>query len=495
MLATCRLQLLPLFLHLMPYALNPHLAQVPHKHGLESTLDMAHAVVVLGAGMGTRMKSNMPKVIHPLLGKPMLAYVVETALASGAERVVAVVGHGAEHVRGALEGYPRLELVVQVEQLGTAHAVLQAKAALQGFHGAVVVLQGDTPLTRLETVNGLVRALGDAGMAMLTMHLKDPTGYGRILRDENGEIAGNVEQKDATPLQRAIKEINPGVYCFDHSVWDLLERVDNSNAAKEYYLPDLIRLYHKAGKRIVSVESHDTGELLGVNSRSQLADVERVLLGRLRDHWMTQGVRMIQPETIYLEPSVELATDVTLWPGVNLRGKTKLGEGVEVGAYSILTDTIAETGAKIKSHTVCDEAYLASGADAGPFARLRPKAHLEAGAHVGNFVELKNTRMGKGAKAGHLAYLGDAEIGEGSNIGAGVITANYDGSRKHKTIIGKRVFVGSNSVLIAPVTLADDSFIAGGSGINKDVPEDTLAIARARQENKEGFMKRKRGGG
>lgn len=453
---------------------------------------MAHAVVVLGAGKGTRMKSKLPKVIHPLLGKPMLAYVVEVALASGAERVVAVVGHGADQVREALGGYPELELVEQTEQLGTAHAVKQAKAALQDFEGSVVILQGDTPLTRLETVNNLVEAIGDAGMAMLTMHLDDPTGYGRIVRDAHGEIAYNVEQKDATAAQRAIKEINPGVYCFDSSVWDLLEKVDNNNAAKEYYLPDLIKLYRAAGKHIVSVASKNTDELLGVNSREQLAEVEKILLGRLRSSWMAEGVRMIQPETIYIEPSVKLSPDVTLWPGVILRGHTQIGEGSEVGAYSILTDTTLEAGAKIKSHTVTDEAYVSTGADAGPFARLRPKAHLEPGAHVGNFVELKNARLGKGAKAGHLAYLGDAVVGEDSNIGAGVITANYDGQRKHKTTIGKRVFVGSNSVLIAPVSLADGSFIAGGSGINKDVPEDTLGIARARQENKVGFMKRKK---
>ncbi|MCS7068149.1 MAG: bifunctional UDP-N-acetylglucosamine diphosphorylase/glucosamine-1-phosphate N-acetyltransferase GlmU, partial [Meiothermus sp.] len=348
-----------------------------------------------------------------------------------------------------------------------------------------------------ETLTGLVAAMQaeGAGMALLTMRLDDPTGYGRILRDEHGQILGNVEQKDATPEERAIREINPGVYCFDPTVWKKLELVDNQNAAGEYYLPDLIRIYREAGQKITSIESGDTGELLGVNSRAQLAEVEKVLLQRLRAEWMARGVRMILPESIYLEPSVELAPDVTLWPGVILRGKTRLGEGVEVGAYAVLTDTVVEAGGRIKSHTVCEEAYVSSGADAGPFARLRPKAYLEEGAHVGNFVELKNARLGRRAKAGHLAYLGDAEVGEESNIGAGVITANYDGQRKHKTTIGKRVFVGSNSVLIAPVTLADGSFIAGGSGINQDVPEDALAIARERQRNIEGYMKRKRGEG
>ncbi|WP_337870752.1 bifunctional UDP-N-acetylglucosamine diphosphorylase/glucosamine-1-phosphate N-acetyltransferase GlmU [Meiothermus sp.] len=455
---------------------------------------MAHAVVVLAAGLGTRMKSKLPKVLHPLLGKPLVGYCIDTAFASGADRVVVVVGHGAEQVRQTFEGYPNLSFVVQEQQLGTAHALAQARPILKDFQGPIVVTQGDTPLTRKETLVGLVNALHEqaAGMAMLTMKLDDPTGYGRILRDESGNILANVEHKDATPEQRAIKEINPGVYCFDGSLWEKLKQVDNHNAAGEYYLPDLIRIYHEAGQKVASMESKDTGELLGVNSRAQLAEVERVLLQRLRDHWMTQGVRMIQPETIYLEPTVELAPDVTLWPGVILRGQTRLGDGVEVGAYAVLRDTTVEAGGIIRSHTVCEEAYVSTGADAGPFARLRPKAYLEEGAHVGNFVELKNAHLGKKAKAGHLAYLGDAEVGEESNIGAGVITANYDGQRKHKTTIGKRVFVGSNSVLIAPVTLADGSFVAGGSGINQDVPEDALAIARERQRNIEGYMKRKR---
>ncbi len=441
------------------------------------------------------MKSRLPKVLHPLLGKPLVGYCIDTAFASGAEKVVVVVGHGAEQVRQTFAGYPNLSFVVQEQQLGTAHALAQAQPVLADFQGPIVVTQGDTPLTRVETLTSLVDTLQKerAGMALLTMRLEDPTGYGRILRDEQGQILANVEQKDATPAELAIQEINPGVYCFDASLWEKLKLVDNRNAAGEYYLPDLIRIYREAGQKIASIESKDTGELLGVNSRAQLAQVERVLLERLRSHWMAQGVRMIQPETIYLEPSVELAPDVTLWPGVILRGHTRLGEGVEVGAYAVLIDTVVEAGGKIKSHTVCEEAYVSSGADAGPFARLRPKAHLEPGAHVGNFVELKNARLGRGAKAGHLAYLGDAEVGEESNIGAGVITANYDGQRKHKTIIGKRVFVGSNSVLIAPIRLEDDAFVAGGSGINQDVPAGALAIARERQRNIEGYVKRKRG--
>lgn len=453
---------------------------------------MAHAVVILAAGLGTRMKSKLPKVLHPLMGKPLVGYCIDTAFASGAEKVVVVIGHGAELVRKTFAGYQNLEFVVQDQQLGTAHALAQAKPALAGYPNSVVVTQGDTPLTRVETLTGLVEAIGDAGMAMLTMKLDDPSGYGRILRDEQGEIVRNVEQKDATPEQRAIREINPGVYCFDHTVWERLEAVDNNNAAKEYYLPDLIKLYRSAGKRVVSTESTDPGELLGVNSRQQLAQVEQVLISRLCAHWMAQGVRIIRPETVYIEPTVQLEADVTLWPGVILRGSTKIAEGAEVGAYSVLTDAVVEAGARVKSHSVLESAHLGAGSDAGPFARLRAGTVVEEGVHIGNFVETKNTRLKRGVKAGHVSYLGDAEIGEDSNIGAGTITANFDGKRKHKTVIGRGVFIGSNSTLIPPITIGDGAFVAGGSGINKDVPEDALAIARARQENKDDFMKRKR---
>ncbi|RDI96502.1 UDP-N-acetylglucosamine diphosphorylase/glucosamine-1-phosphate N-acetyltransferase [Meiothermus sp. QL-1] len=454
---------------------------------------MAHAVVILAAGLGTRMKSKLPKVLHPLLGKPLVGYCIDAAFQSGAERVVVVVGHGAEQVRQAFASHPRLVFVEQKEQLGTAHALAQAEAVLADFPGPIVVTQGDTPLTRPETLKGLVEVLRreQAGMALLTMRLPDPTGYGRIVRDEKGEILRNVEQKDARPEELAIQEINPGVYCFDASLWAMLRRVDNQNAAGEYYLPDLIQIYRAAGQKVASLEAKDPEELLGVNSRAQLAQVEAVLLGRLRAHWMAQGVRMVLPETVYLEPSVELAPDVVLWPGVVLRGQTRLGEGVEVGAYAVLTDTTVEPYAKVKSHSVCEGAYIEQGADAGPFARLRPGAYLEQEAHVGNFVEVKNARLGRRAKAGHLAYLGDAEVGEESNIGAGVITANYDGVRKHKTTIGKRAFVGSNSVLIAPVTLGDGAFVAGGSAINQDVPAEALAIARERQRNIEGYRRRR----
>lgn len=455
-------------------------------------MGMGHAVVILAAGLGTRMKSKLPKMLHPLLGKPMVAYAVETALESGAERVVVVLGHGAEEVRQALKGYP-LEYVVQERQLGTAHALLQARPLLEDYPGPIVLRQGDTPLVRAETIINLVKALETSDLVLLTVKMADPTGMGRIIRDADGEIIANVEEKDANLAQRAIKEVNAGVYAFRKEVWAALEQIDNRNAAGEYYLPDLIRIYRAMGKHVRGLESNDPGELLGVNTRSQLAQVEAILLTRLRQQWMDRGVRMIQPETIYLEPSVELAPDVTLWPGVILRGATKIGEGCEIGAYSVLTDMELEPGVTLRPNVVAEKSLIKSGADAGPFARFRPGVVLEEGVHVGNFVEMKATRMRRGAKAGHVAYLGDADIGEDSNIGAGTITANYDGKQKHRTIVGRGVFIGSNTTLIAPIKIADGAYVAGGSTLNQDVPEDALAIARERQRNIEGYVKRKRG--
>ena len=430
-----------------------------------------HAHVILAAGQGTRMRSRLPKVLHPLLGKPMLLYALEAALALKPERLVVVVGHGGEKVVEALEGYP-VEVAWQKEQLGTAHALLQAEGLLRDFPGPFLVTQGDTPLLSPRTLEALLRRVREgAGMALLTAELPDPTGYGR-----------------------AIREVNAGAYAFDGFLFQALKEVRNENAAREYYLPDLIAIYRAHGRRVLAVRGV-AEEALGVNTREELARVEGVLLRRLRAEWMGKGVRMILPETIYLEPSVELAPDVTLWPGAVLKGKTRIGEGCEVGPYAVLEDTVLEPGAKVLAHTVAQGAHLHPGASAGPFARLRPGAVLMEEVHVGNFVEVKNSLLHKGVKAGHLAYLGDAEVGEGTNIGAGVITANYDGKRKHKTEIGKKAFIGSNSVLVAPVRVGDRALVGAGSVITQDVPEGALAVARERQKNLEGYALRKLGEG
>ncbi len=448
-----------------------------------------HAHVILAAGQGTRMRSRLPKVLHPLLGKPLLAYAVEAALALRPERLVVVVGHGAQEVKAALEGYPVL-FAHQEAQLGTAHALLQAEPLLGGFSGPILVTQGDTPLLTPKALGALLEALrGGAGMALLTAHLPDPTGYGRILR-EGEEVVGNVEEKDAPPEIRAIREVNAGAYAFDPFLFQALREVGNANAQGEYYLPDLIGVYRRHGRRVVAVPASPE-EALGVNTREELARVEGLLLARLRSRWMREGVRMVLPETIYLEATVELAPDVTLFPGVVLRGKTRIGEGCEVGAYAVLEDTVLEPGARVLPHTVAQGAHLYPGAQAGPLARLRPGSVLREGAMVGNFVEVKNSLLHPGVRAGHLAYLGDAEVGEGVNVGAGVITANYDGVRKHKTWIGKGAFIGSNSVLVAPVRVGEGALVGAGSVITEEVPEGALALARARQRNLLGYAWRR----
>jgi len=453
---------------------------------------VSFAVVILAAGKGTRMKSARPKVLHPLLGRPLVEYAARAARQAGAERVVVVIGHGAEAVQQVLEPLG-VRTALQAEQLGTAHALASARAALQGWDGPVVVTMGDAPLVSAATLRGLAEALpAGGGMAMLTFEPADPAQYGRVLRDEKGDVARVVEYKDAAPGERAVREVNAGVYAFDANVWDFLEEVDRDNAAGEYYLPDLIGVYQKHGLPVRAFKADDPTELLAVNDRVQLAAVERVLLERLRVRWMREGVRMVMPETVYLEPDVELAPDVTLEPGVMLRGRTRIGEGGVVGAYSLLTDSELAPGAEVRPHSVLEGARLGPGAVAGPFARLRPGAVLEAGAFVGNFVEVKKSRLGPGVKAGHLAYLGDAEVGAETNVGAGTITANYDGAKKHPTIIGPRAFIGSNSVLIAPVRIGAEATVAAGSAINTDVPEGALAIARGRQRNIEGWAERKR---
>lgn len=456
---------------------------------------MEHSVVILAAGLGTRMRSKVPKVLHPLLGRPMLRYPVEAARQSGARETVVVVGHGAERVMEALADQG-VRFAHQKEPLGTAHALAAAKPALQNFTGALLVTSGDTPLISKRTLHRLKEALGaqGRGMIVLTMKKDDPYGYGRIVRGADGRVARIVEEKDASPEERAITEVNTGVYAFDARVWDLLAKVKNDNRAGEYYLTDLVARYLEAGLPVGALMAEDQEELIGVNTRAQLAEVERVLLDRLRAGWMERGVRMILPETIYLEPEVELAADVVLEPGVMLKGTTKIAEGARIGAYSVVENSVVGAGAEVRPHSVLEGARLEAGAVVGPLARLRPGAVLEEGAFVGNFVEVKNSVLGPGTKAGHLAYLGDATVGAGSNIGAGVITANYDGKKKHPTRIGQQAFVGSNSVLIAPVNIGDHAFVAGGSAITKDVPEGALAIGRGQQRIIEGWVWRKRKG-
>ncbi len=451
--------------------------------------------MVLAAGKGTRMKSARAKVLHEVIGHPLASFPVRCALELGADRVVVVVGHQAEAVEAALTaalpGAP-IRFALQARQLGTAHAVLQARRALRGHRGPVLILSGDTPLLTAGTLRTVVsaRARARAPLAIATMFLEVPRGYGRVVRDERGRPVRVVEEKDASDAERAIREVNAGLYCAEAEfLWRALGRVGSSNAQGEFYLPDLVALAaHRA--RVATAEV-PPAEAAGVNDRAELARAGRVLVGRLAHAFAREGVTIEDPARFDCDQGVQIGRDVVIEPGVRLRGHTRIGAGTTVGAGCILTDAVIEANVTLQPYTVVNDAHVASGAIVGPFARLRPGSEIGEGAHVGNFVETKKTRLGKGSKANHLTYLGDAEIGERVNVGAGTITCNYDGAKKHATRIGDGVFVGSDSILVAPIEIGAGSYIAAGSTLTESVPPGALALGRARQVTKEGWVARR----
>ncbi|QLG11362.1 bifunctional UDP-N-acetylglucosamine diphosphorylase/glucosamine-1-phosphate N-acetyltransferase GlmU [Deinococcus sp. D7000] len=459
-------------------------------------------VVILAAGQGTRMNSALPKVLHPVAGRPMVTWAVKAAQALGARNVVVVTGHGAEQVEAAL-ATQHVMFARQEQRLGTGHAFLCGIDALSAALPAggqedadVLVLYGDTPLLRSTTLEAMLedhRARGSA-LTLLTGELPDATGYGRIIRDAQGEVERIVEQKDATPEQERVGEFNSGVYLMDSRAGELAHRIGNDNAAGEYYLTDLLGLYRAEGEAAHAFKLTDPDEVMGANDRAGLADLEMILRRRINARHMRAGVTLQDPERISIEDSVVLGRDVTLEPGVILRGQTVLGENVTVGAYSVVTDSVLEAGVVVKAHSVLEGAHVGAGSDVGPFARLRPGTVLGEGVHIGNFVETKNARLDAGVKAGHLAYLGDVQIGAETNVGAGTIVANYDGVNKHPSVVGAGVFIGSNSTIIAPRTVGDAAFIAAGSAVHDDVPEGAMAVARGKQRNIEGWSRRYWGG-
>jgi bifunctional UDP-N-acetylglucosamine pyrophosphorylase/glucosamine-1-phosphate N-acetyltransferase len=456
---------------------------------------MKLASIVLCAGKGTRMKSEQPKVLHPAAGRAMGAWPLRAARQAGADPLIAVVGHEADAVKAALtedlgEG---LRFALQPEQRGTGHAVQCGLPALPDDAEQVLILYGDTPLLRAETLSALAQArvAADVPLAMLTTTLADPTGYGRVLTDDDGRPTAVVEQRDADEAQRAITLVNPGIYVVEAGfLRDGLSRLDDDNAQGELYLTDLVAMAHDAGGAVAHHVAAD--ETLGVNDRAQLAQASGELYARIRQRWMVAGVTMLQPETTIVDDSVELEADVTLGPGVSLHGDTRVAGGAWIHAGCVLRDTVVEAGAQLHPYSVCEEASVGRGCSVGPFARLRPAARLEEGSKVGNYVEVKKTTLGKGSKANHLAYLGDSVIGEGVNVGAGTITCNYDGFGKHKTELGDGVFIGSNSTLVAPLKVEPGAYVAAGSTVSRDVPAGALAISRGRQENKEGYADRLR---
>jgi bifunctional UDP-N-acetylglucosamine pyrophosphorylase/glucosamine-1-phosphate N-acetyltransferase len=461
-------------------------------------MPQAHvAAVVLAAGKGTRMKSSIPKVLHPACGKPLLAWPIDAVITAGAAPVVVVVGHGKDLVEAELAGrYPEgggaaLRAAIQSEQKGTGHAAQIALTALERFQGTVLIVYGDCPLLTAASLTSLVelRARMGSPVALWTTRVADPTGYGRVMRDKDGLLEKIVEQKDASPAERAINEVNPGVYAVDAAfLRTALAKLKGDNAQGELYLTDIVAIARAEGRAVPTLEV-PSEETLGVNDRVQLAAAARVLRARVVTRAMIEGVSFVDPTTAYVDASVRFGIDVLIGPNVTLAGTTSIGEGAHISAGAVLIDTLVEAGAVVHPYSVCDAAKIGARAVVGPFARLRPAAVLEEGAHVGNFVELKKTRLGRGSKANHLAYLGDADIGAGSNIGAGTITCNYDGIGKYVTQIGDEVFIGSNSTLVAPVVIERRAYVAAGSVITERVPADALALGRARQANKDGYAK------
>ena len=446
---------------------------------------MNFKVLILAAGKGTRFKSDLPKVLHKILGKPMLWYVVKTAKESGAQEVIVVVGHKKELVEEFLKAeFPDVKTVYQKEQLGTGHAVMCAKEVLKGYAGRLVVLNGDTPLVQPEDIRKLQETEGD--MVVLTAKTENPTGYGRVIREKN-EVSYIVEEKDASDEEKKVKEVNTGIYAFDaEKLFEALKSINNDNAQGEYYLPDVLKVFKKKGWKVVPVLADDFSRFIGINNRYELSKAEKILLQRIVKHHQLNGVTIHNPEAAYIEPEVKIGRDTEIFAPVLIKGKTEIGKACSIGAFTEIRSS--KIGNRVKVETYCwiEEAILEDGSSVGPFAKLRPRTHLEEEAKVGTFVETKNAYLEKGVKANHLSYLGDCRIGKNTNIGAGTITCNYDGFNKWRTEIGKNVFVGSNTLFIAPVKVGDNSITAAGSVITHDVPENTLAVARAKQVNYEG---------
>jgi bifunctional UDP-N-acetylglucosamine pyrophosphorylase/glucosamine-1-phosphate N-acetyltransferase len=452
-------------------------------------------VVILAAGKGTRMKSSRPKVLHSLAGRTLIEHILRTVDGLRADSVVAVVGHGADEVRSALASRPSLQFALQSPQLGTGHALLQTESLLAGKAGTVLLLYADVPLLQTSTLSRLLEhhRASRASATVLTMELDEPYGYGRIVRDAGGRVQRIVEERDASGPERALTEVNSGIYCFDlKPLFESLHQLATDNAQGEYYLTDLVMLYRQRNLSVETLALESAVELRGVNSRVDLADLSRILRDRKNQEVMVGGATLEDPASTSIDADVTIGLDTVIGPGVRLQGATTIGEGSHVHAGCRISNAVVGSGVTILDYCVITDARIEDGARVGPFAHLRPQSVLGEGAQVGNFVELKKTTLGRKSKANHLAYLGDATIGENVNIGAGTITCNYDGVAKHPTTIGDGAFIGSDSQLIAPVRIGAGAYVAAGSSITTDVPADALGISRAQQDNKIGWAAKRR---
>jgi bifunctional UDP-N-acetylglucosamine pyrophosphorylase/glucosamine-1-phosphate N-acetyltransferase len=452
-------------------------------------------VVILAAGLGTRMRSARAKVLHEAGGDTLLNQVIQAALhVTTADRIIAVVGHQADQVRASVTT-PGVRFAEQTEQRGTGHAVRCAREVVASTSGDILILNGDGPLLRASTLQALVDLYRskNIGGAIVTTLLRDPTGYGRILRNADGNVASIVEQKSCSAEQLAIAEVNPGLYCFNAGLfWKHIEEVRPDNPANEYYLTDMVEILRRHGHAVAPLLVADETELLGINTRVELAIADRILRTRKVNDLMLSGVTIESPETVTIDGHVDVGQDTVIEANVQLRGKTAIGKNCRIGTGSVLRSCRVADDVTILPYVVADTSAIGQRASVGPFTRLRMNTEAAEDTHIGNFVELKKTKFGAGSKAGHLAYLGDAVIGPGVNVGAGAITCNYDGTRKHATNIAADVFVGSNSTLIAPITIGAGAYIAAGSVITKDVDADALAIGRARQTEKAGWARSRR---
>ena len=448
---------------------------------------MSTSVIILAAGKGTRMRSNLPKVLQPLAGRPLLRHVIETAKKLNAANIITIYGHGGDKVQQAFE-QENVQWVEQAEQLGTGHAVKVTLPVLP-TDGVSLILSGDVPCITQETLEKLLAVSRETGIGLVTLTLNDAAGYGRIVR-ENNKIQAIVEHKDANDTQRQIKEINTGIYCVSNAkLHQWLPKLSNKNAQGEYYLTDIVAMAIADGLEVASVEPERAFEVEGVNDRIQLAALEREFQSYQAKKLMQQGVHLMDPTRFDLRGNLSVGQDVRIDINVIIEGDCEFGDNVEIGAGCVIKNTTIASGSKVQPYSIFDNAIVGEDAQIGPFARLRPGAKLANQVHIGNFVEVKNSSIGLGSKANHFTYLGDAEVGAGSNIGAGTITCNYDGANKFKTIIGDSAFIGSNSSLVAPVSIGNGATVGAGSVITRDVAENSLAFERSKQVAKENYQR------
>ena len=448
--------------------------------------------VILAAGMGTRMKSKMPKVLHKVCGKPLSKWVIDASEAAGADKVCAVVGHKAETVKEVLGDVCKFAL--QAEQKGTGHAVMQAIDVIKNSKGEVVILNGDTPLITAETINKAIEYHKNNGnqATVITAILDDATGYGRIVRDNDGSVLKIVEQKDASKEEKKINEVNSGMYVFDaQSLVYALDKITPNNAQGEYYLTDTLEILLSAGKKIGGYAISDNDEIRGINDRVQLNEAEKIMQKRINEYHMRNGVTMRNPESVYIEDGVEIGNDTEICQNVTIKSGTKIGSDCVIGSGSMLDRAVIHDGVDVLSSVIL-ESEVDEGTHVGPFAYIRPNCHVGKEVKVGDFVELKNSNIDDGTKISHLTYIGDSDVGKRVNFGCGTVTCNYDGKKKYRTTIGDDCFVGCNTNFVSPINVGDGVYIAAGSTITEDIPENSLSIARARQINKEGWKDKRK---